>query len=173
MPRIDPVTGCEVMTQAEFWQSEAEHEGLGREPWELREDMYREMEEDEERCRQEMLSDTKAAYKNLIDYWRLCREDVDWSAEDPLADYMNDREDFFVTYKPRRVIEVVHAELDSGFKETSGRIVSRVLFSGGRVKLVSFSFWSFSGDMIDPPDYDENVDVLPDDWEPESCEDES
>lgn len=174
MPRTDPVTGCQVLTMPEFWQSEAEREGKGREPWELEAEMYQDLADDEERCRQDMLNDTKAAYKNLLDYWNLCREDIDWDELDPLSPWREEgKVDFFILYKPRRVIEVLHAELDTGFKETSGRIVSRVLFSGGRVKIVSFGFWSFSGDMIDPPDADESVDILPDDWEPENDDDES
>jgi hypothetical protein len=46
MPRIDPVTGCTVMTHAEFWQDQAEREGQGRAPWELIDDFYAEIDRD-------------------------------------------------------------------------------------------------------------------------------
>lgn len=171
MPRTDPITGCQVMTMGEFWQSEAEHEGKGREPFELMADFFQELADDEEHCRQQMLQDTQGAYHNLLRYWNELREDIDWDELDPLGDWRTEGTvDFFVLYKPRRVIEVVHADLKCSFKETTARVVCRVLFSGGRIKLVSHEVYSFSGDFYEPPWGEDNVKVLPDDWEPEDDE---
>jgi len=158
------------MTHAEFWQSEAEHEGQGREPWELMSDFYQELEDDTERCRQEMLRDTEEAYQTILKYWMFCREDIDWTETDPFCDWREgDETDFFILYKPRRVIEVLHAELRQNFRDTSYAIVARVLFSGGRIRLVRHSGWYDYGTMLDPPDSEEEVAILSDDWEPEDA----
>ena len=174
MPRTDPITGCQVMTQAEFWVSEAKHEGKGREPWELQSEMFQEMADDEERTRQKMLEDTEGAYRDLIRYWNDIREDQvsamkEWGTPVPVQ-LMLDKTDEFGWYKPRRVIEIVHADYSGGFNQTSGRVVMRVLFSGGRIRLVSHDYWSSSGSFYEPPDGEDNVMVLPDNWTPEDDE---
>jgi hypothetical protein len=154
------------MTNAEFWASEAEHEGKGRSAGELQSEFFLELAEDEERTRQQMEKDTEGAHHSLVLYWNTLREDADWTDEDPLRDVRLDEEDFFVQYKPRRVIEILHTELSSTFKETEIHIVMRVLFSGGRIKTVSHSSYTFSGDFYEPPWGEDNVEVLPDDWKP-------
>ena len=45
MPKIDPITGCTVMTIPEFWAAEAQSEGQGRSGADLAQDFAMEMEE--------------------------------------------------------------------------------------------------------------------------------
>ena len=71
MPRIDPITGCSVMTFPEFIHGEAEREG--KEPHEIMDEIYQSIEDDNEKMRQEYRKDAlkylQEEAKNLLECW--------------------------------------------------------------------------------------------------------
>lgn len=141
MPRKDPMTGCTVMTTGEFWAKEAEAEGKGREPWELMNDFWQELEADSERCRQQML---KPAYA----FETIRREMIEING--CVAEEDQYRFDLV------RVVRVIDADMSQNLRSSSEGFTAVVDTTDGR-KLCHFWSSHSSGSYWEPPDYDSEL----------------
>lgn len=138
MPKIDPVTGCTVQTQAEFWNSEAQKEGKGRSGADLLHDFYdeeaRALQQDEDRYREP---------KFLLDF--LQRQVRQWN-----KDACEEEER---VPPPWAVLEIEQVSLQQRFG--GGSLVLRVRVQVGRWPyqgVLDFNEWHDHGTRLDPPD---------------------
>jgi hypothetical protein len=144
MPKIDPHTGCTVMTMAEFWAAEAKREGKGRCGWELAEDMYADMERETREHEARLKADPSSLLKDLRDYY-VPDGSWDWpDGEDP-------------GWTPEEILSAESVELSDGFKESSMNASLVVRCSDGKVRRLKVATRSFSGSWDEPPDHDVNV----------------
>jgi hypothetical protein len=146
MPRIDPITGCSVMTNQEFWEAEAQREG--REAHELQQDFFDEM--DKEITEQEnVLRNPAEALKfldSLVKNWNDGIDEVD--------------RDIFVPGGLVMVESIEEVKICQSFRSSSAHMVARVLFSDGIVRKVRATSSYYDGSFYEPPDYDLNLEVL-------------
>lgn len=139
MPKIDPVTGCQVMTEAEFWQGQAEAEGEGRSGSDLRGDFYDDMERDRKEAEDRYREPAEALHA-LVSAVRRNNECV----ETPMP-------------LPVEVLEVLDVSLGQSFRESSLTLRARARREDGVEDIIELESWHSSGTMIDPPDHDEGV----------------
>jgi hypothetical protein len=138
MPKIDPVTGCEVMTTAEFWQSTAKAEG--REPGELMQEFYDELEEDNRKAAEE-LRDPKNAFNIIVKY---LEEDDEASLE-----CYN-----FSSQEVVECLEVFNSEVNQGIRGSESELEAVLLLRDGSTRTVVFGTSETYSTMLDPGDYD-------------------
>jgi hypothetical protein len=145
MPRIDPIHGVPVLTQAEFWASEAEREGQGRTGGDLQADFYAVMAADEARARAEWLK-----HENLLPWlhglWERAHEC--W-AEDKDCDEPPE---------PLAVIDVASDKYRYGMRSSTEEAevyVRARTAAGEREVLVVAGAYTSHGSFYEPPDYDE------------------
>ncbi len=139
MPKIDPITGCTVMTTGEFWKGEAEREGKGREPWELEQEMYNQLDSDM-RTEEERIRGDKAGALKLIQ--KYLSEDPD----DSLSSFGFSAEDI------EEVLEIDSANVRGGFRESGASFQARVLLKDQTTRTLEYSEWHSSGSFYSPPD---------------------
>jgi hypothetical protein len=140
MPKIDPITGCTVMTQAEFWTGEAEREGKGRTAGEVATDFWQEIADDSERVAAEWRKPEVAL--GLIQKAR-CDD-----PENPDPEVVE-------------VVEVVESTFSQNTRSSEGSLLARVKTRGGTEIKVRYNVWSDSGTRLDPPDHEEYIEVVP------------
>lgn len=149
MPRKDPITGCMVMTQAEFWNAEAEHEGKGRCGADLMADMYEEMAQEDADMAERMKADLPTALEVL---------------NGVLKDY-EDHDNDHPVFRPGAFIEVVEvetAEVNGGFSKSSKGFVAKVRCADGNLHRVRYESWSTPGSFYEPPDGETTIEMLND-----------
>jgi hypothetical protein len=139
MPRIDPETGCNVMTTGEFWASEAAREGKGREPGELMEDFANDMENDRKQC-EDQYRDLTYTLGVLVEAVNRMNECI----ETPLP-------------LPVEVIEVIEVNFGQGMRESGLFLRARARRADGVEDIIELQTWHDSGSRMEPPDGDENV----------------
>lgn len=139
MPKIDPHTGCEVMTTPEFWASEARSEGLGRSGAELQSDFMDELADDlraeESRLREGALGTLQEAVR-------------EWNEADPEESPIP---------LPEVILDVLEAHVRASFRSSGFSLKARVRATGGLVGVLSVTSESFAGSWAEPPDYEINV----------------
>jgi hypothetical protein len=134
MPKIDPVTGCTVMTMPEFLNDMAEKEGKGRCGGDILEDIFSDMERSDRDAEKEIAKDKATilkSFQSAVEY-----------------DDYEDRD------YPIDVLEVLEVNVHSRFDGGDTRIRARVeVKSGGvRVGVLTESYWA--GTRLDPPEED-------------------
>jgi len=142
MPKIDPETGCEVMTEAEFWKGEADNEGEGRSGGDLRDDFYDEMEKDRKQS-EDRYREPKEALDALQRAVKSFNEGLD--------------EDEAKLPLPVEVLEVLEVRLGQGLRESSLLLRARATYLDGQIDIIEFESWSTAGSRSEPPDHDESV----------------
>lgn len=146
MPKQDPITGCMVLTQAEFWQGEAEREGNGRTAGELQAEMYEDMAADEERCSEEMRNDPEGALKVIKEY-------LD-------ADPETCEDDFGFTSADITGVEIEDAKYGGGFGGSSREIRAKLTMVDGSTRTVEWGEETTYDTRINPGDYDVGMVVV-------------
>jgi hypothetical protein len=141
MPKIDPVTGCKVMTTAEFWAAEAEKEGQGRSGGELMGDFMDEMEKDRVQ-EQERLRQPDVALQEVV------RAVKDWNEADPDVEQLP---------TPLQVLEVKDCQYSTSFRGSSFKLSVRCSTTDGRAGTFTIDSWQTGGSMMEPPDGEETV----------------
>jgi hypothetical protein len=144
MPRIDSISGCSVMTQAEFWNSEAEFEGKGRSGSDLMQD-FRADFETERKAEEDRLKEPENALGIILE-----------------AFYPgDDGED--ENQRPLKVIEVCELSCDMKMRSTTIRIKALCECKDGKPRLFIAMNYSDSGTRMQPPevDFDCQVSELP------------
>lgn len=139
MPRIHPVTGCTVMTTAEFLNAEAKREGKGRTGADILADIYEEIDADcrrsEEEIRKDALSRFQQAIKDAGDYWD------DDEGNEPLPVLTE-------------VVNVLDVNVSQSFKSSGERLRAEVRDDKGRLLYMEYVYSHWSGTMLDPPEDD-------------------
>jgi hypothetical protein len=141
MPRKDPITGCMVMTAAEFFADEAEREGKGRTGGELLSEMMQDIADEEG-------NEVKRLLSNPPDLVQMFQEA--FNANEELAD--DPHEDV------EAVLQVLAARVHYGMRETSVKILAQVQVAVERVLYCFYSSYDYSGSFYEPPDYELLVD---------------
>lgn len=153
MPKIDPITGCTVMTMGEFWASEAEREGVGRCGADLAQEFYEDMAA-EEQAEEDRLKDPERAKEEFNREIQVTRESgqetLDWlkgRGEEP------DPGEVAMANFPlvERVLEVQEAAYSGGFKGSRLKLIARCERSGGVEDVLELDMEYFSGDFYEPP----------------------
>jgi len=139
MTRKDPITGCTVLTQPEFWQAEALHEGKGRSGGELATEFAAELEADRQQC-EDRYRDPAVALETLRQAVEQQNDDADVRL--PL---------------PVEVREVLDAGVGQSFRESSTGLRARALREDGVEDIIEFHSWHSSGSFHEPPDGDAYV----------------
>lgn len=137
MPKIDPITGCSVMTMTEFWAAEAQKEGI--DVAEVMEDFHNDMAADEEKTRQGMLKDFSGALEKLKEYYNPEYDDSG--------------------LVPVEVLEITDADCSYGYSKSKSSFVAKVQFQD-QVRNVQYSEVSYNGSFYEPPDFEANCVIL-------------
>lgn len=157
MPKIDPVTGCTVMTMAEFLNAEGEREG--KTGGEVLDEIVQSLEDDNRQMEAEwrkpevalslLMPILKRDYDAWVDTERYYNEHPELN-EKPDPEPINPE-------GVVRVIEVLEAKSHQSFRESGGTIVARLEMKKGPAKLVRANWWHDYGTRLDPPDGDEEI----------------
>lgn len=137
MPKIDPITGCQVMTMGEFWQAEAEREG--KTPGELQDEFYQMIDEDNRNVENDMREDAL----NLLRSPSFDDDKLEIVGECSLA----------VT----KIVEILDCESNQSFRESGGMLRAKVLLATGECVIAKWTSWSSPGSFYEPPDGEEYV----------------
>ena len=137
MSKIDPITGCSVMTIGEFWASEAKKEG--KEVAEVMCDFYDDMAAEEEVYRQEILSDLSGALDKLKEYYNPEYDDSG--------------------LVPVEVLEISDADTCFGYRKSTSSFTAKVRFAD-KIRTVCYSEADYSGSFYEPPDFEANCKVI-------------
>ncbi len=150
MPRKDPMTGVTVMTTAEFFAAEAEHEEKGRSGSEVMAETFEqigaEMDADEQRER--------LFFSDPANAWEAIRYTL--------------REELETEESPLQAVELVGVLTVSSKQSMRGSslgIEAHVKFNDGALRRVKWSFQYWAGTYWEPDDYDEGVE-----WDEEPVE---
>ena len=137
MPRKDPITGCEVMTELEFWTLEAKNEGKGREPWELVQEMSDELDAE---CRRE-----EEKFKDpgvVLGLLAACIAELNGcEPEDPIP-------------MPVAVVSVLEVHVTQSLREDAVKLRAVCHRTDGSEGVVNYSRWYWSGTRLEPPEGD-------------------
>jgi len=134
MPKIDPVTGCTVMTMPEFLNDMAEKEGEGRTGGDILGDVIEEMGENDRENEKHIAEDTATILKQM----------QEWVSEDEYTD----------AEYPVEILEVVDVKLNSNFSGSTTLIRSKVKCKDGSERACVFTESYWMGTRLDPPEYD-------------------
>jgi hypothetical protein len=138
MPKKDPVTGCNVSTEGEFWNKLAEEEGEGKKGWELREEYFDEMQQELEE-HETSFREPANAFDVLKDAIKRYNEDV--AEDDP---------------KMPQITEVFEV-LDVEYGAYSLRLRVRGRREDGVEDILEFFEQYFPATRIDPGDYESEI----------------
>jgi len=144
------------MTLGEFWHAEGEREG--RDPGELMDEFYQDMEADDARVATEM-KDPVRALENIKKFLISAldesltpaeRMQIEW---DTKCDY---------GFGPDDIVEceVIDTSFSGGFKNSEGMIRAALKMKDGSERVVEYTESSFSGDFYEPPSGEENLVVV-------------
>jgi hypothetical protein len=140
MPKIDPVTGCTVMTLGECLNGMAEQEGKGRTGGDILSDIYMDMAQADRNLENEIKND-KEGLLNKIQEWVKYDEyeDVDYPVE---------------------VLEITDVQHSSNFSGSSTSVTARVRVKNGTERECAYheSYWG--GTRLDPPEEDAELEWL-------------
>ena len=154
MPKIDPVTGCEVMTLPEFFNAEAQYEGKGRTGAEVMEETMTSIHDAFAEDNAHIEADYRDPAKALAILQKLAGEEVrQWFK----YEHNRDSEDLARPPYPLEVLAVTHAEHSQTLSDSNGKFTARVRCDDGSIRNVSYEFYYYSGTRLDPPDSDESL----------------
>lgn len=145
MPRIDPISGCTVMTHQEFWAAEAATEGKGRTASDLMADFFNELD---------------AANAVQADRYRT---DLAWTTEQlraAIADYNDGVDPGEELPSLVRVLEVLEADVQDGVRSSSLFIRVRALRAASPEPIediLDYTDVATSGSRMEPPDRESSL----------------
>lgn len=145
MPRLDPSSGCTVMTHQEFWASEAAREGQGRAAADLMADFFNELD---------------AANATQATRYRT---DLAWTTEQlhaALHDYNEGLEPGDQLPAIVSVLEVLEADVRDGLRSSVLFLRVRALRAATPEPVedvLDYTAVSTSGSRMEPPDHESNL----------------
>jgi len=150
MPRKDPITGCMVMTHAEFLSTEAESKGTT--PEAIMSDLMAEMAEanafDTQQLRLRALENIQDLAQKDRKAWS---EDETYHQENGL-DFKEPKPPF-----PLQLVEILEAHSHSGMTNSTTTLRVRVLCDDGVIREAHAWSASYSGGFYEPPSEDETL----------------
>lgn len=135
MPKIDPETGCEVMTFFEFLGAEAKREG--KDPADIMDEIAQATAEDNAN-QEEFYRQPEEALKVLKEW---VEEDEQWE-DDPDM------------HKPEEVLEILDVRYGGGYSGSKLFILARTRCSDGKERIAEYHYQYWSGSRMEPPDED-------------------
>jgi hypothetical protein len=143
MPRIDPITGCSVMTFVEFVAAEAAREG--KETGDVMDDIFGPLAEDDRRIENEWRDPAKAleiirAEAELERTAWQESKDCDPGYDEPEPP------------TPVEILAVLGARHSQGLRGSDGVFTARVRCADGSVRYAVHSDYYDGGDRMTPPD---------------------
>lgn len=172
MPKIDPVTGCPVLTYSEFLQAEAEREGktagdIHREIWDTL--------AEEDRKQEEEYRNPATALRILVKIGQLERwhweELAKHNGEEIRCTHWNVtaqayEESVSVSDAgpcppiPTTVLEVLEPNHSERLRQSSGSFTARVMCDDGQERRVKYYYSYYEGSRLEPPDHEEGIEWL-------------
>lgn len=140
MPKIDPMTGCEVLTLGEFLSEEAAHEGKGRSGGELLAEMFAEID-----------NDSRQEEENLRDPVKLLPRLLEAVIEERDA---LQGEDVELPPIPCKVTRVLSASVRLGMAKSEEHVSCEAEVEDGSVWFFAIDHVSWAGSRMEPPDAD-------------------
>jgi len=140
MPKIDPITGCEVMTFFEFLGGEAEREG--KDPADIMDEIARATAEDNANM-EKFHRDPVQTLQALVEWTNMEMED--WEPGDP---------DWPKPHMPEEVLEVIDTTYSGGFGGSKTFILSRVRCEDGQERIAEFHHAYYSATRMEPEEDD-------------------
>lgn len=153
MPRKDPITGCMVMTLPEFLNDEAAREGKGRSGGDIMEDFIQDMKDDDRRMEEQykdpafLLKELQRVSSEYVSDWNISRD------EEGSQSFPDESRPPY----PVEVINVLESHHHQSFRSSRGSIVAVVRCDTGCTKTCRLSFYHDSGDRMNPPDSEEEL----------------
>jgi hypothetical protein len=138
MSKIDPFTGCQVMTQMDFFHQEDIYDG--KEPGTSLQEYYHDVNEAcdyEEKKFQD--------YNYALNYLREAVEE--YNGYDP---------DITIPM-PIEVKNIIHVNVSMGMKKDSTSLEAEAIDENGKLGVIQLDCNSWSGSVWEPPDYELNV----------------
>ena len=126
MPQIDPHTGCEVMTMAEFWANEGEG-------------AYEDFIKDEARAQQE----EEDRYRNPEVALEALQEAWEWEQEAGTDD---------LPAKPYKVLDVLKVNVSWTFRTSNMTLVAKCECVDDSIYTFTLARSDYSGSWAEPPD---------------------
>lgn len=139
MPKIDAITGCSVMSEAEFWQSEGLREN--RDANDIRDEFYDDMRKSFDEHEKEI----EAQFKDL-GYCLFVLQRADAECEENAIGIIE-------------VLEVLESRCSASMRGASGSVRAKVRCDDGSEKIVRWGFSESAGSRMEPPDYYEEFRV--------------
>jgi len=148
MPKIDPITGCEVMTFWEFLGSEADREG--KDPGDILDEINCQTDEDNRRMSEfnrkpEVALQALTEYSNMeYEEWQSCTAiDIkEGTGPDPEPN------------RPEKVLEVLEADSQNSYSGSKTFILARVRCMDEVERIAEFHYQYWSGSRMEPPEED-------------------
>ena len=159
MPRIDSITGCPVMTQAEFWQAEAIREGKGRSGSELCEEFWTKAAQAEDEYADRVEAEWKTPQfimDRLLEDWKARDEEYRAGIECPEIP----GDSGLPPVKPVEVVEVLSANYSGGMRGSNGHVEAMIRYDDGIVRRTKWSMSHSHATRMEPEDSEEYVDIF-------------
>jgi len=164
MPKIDPITGCSVLTFPEFLQAEAKREG--KEAHEIMQELYQDMEDADNETRkdyhQNALKYLQQEAKELLDCWT---EDIKYQGEIHEYNRWDSQAQKDVTVRqvydagprppqPTKLLEVIDVQFSSTFRSSQSLIKAKCEADDGKVYIYTLVRGDYAGSFYEPPNAD-------------------
>lgn len=148
MPRKDPISGCNVMTSAEFYEVLGRAEGISGAEAKAQHDAQ--IEEERIAEEQRLLADPRGLFDWI---WSACYQgaacDLDFPEDyrpNTIQDEDGEEQPWLV-----EVQSLLNAEVVDGVNGSSVQVEGTGVFSDGTSYLFRFLHWSDSGSFYEPP----------------------
>ncbi|MFW5871508.1 MAG: hypothetical protein ACOCUT_00225 [bacterium] len=155
MPKIDPITGCEVMSLLEFCEQEGERKGQTADEYmsDIFEDMAKEANKEAERwlepeMREEVLQELRNAVALELREWKSCY----WS--DIEDNNPNGMDDWPKPPIPIKIIDMEDSQSSYGMRTNNSMLKGLCKCKDGKVRRFTYKYWTYSGDFYEPPSED-------------------
>lgn len=164
MPRIDPITGCKVMTMPEFICGEAEREG--KEPHEIMQEISQAIEEDNQKVRDEYRTNAlkyiQEEAKEQLYCWTEDSKHNGHVDEHTYFDFKNDKWEHKTTVydagprppQPVSLVEVIQVDFKQTFRSSNSKIVAKCKADDGKEYTYTLCRSDWAGSFHEPPDCD-------------------
>lgn len=160
--RIDPITGCRVLTTMGFFAMEADQEGKGRTAGELMSDFFQDMADDDQRVIDNYKRNTPDLLfmlaKSCLDNLDCWTEEETWVTNNPLD--FEGKPNIISWDKPHFIINihsVLEANCGGGYSGSNTKLLCHVLCEDGIDRYIAFYESISHATMSDPGDWESDM----------------
>lgn len=142
MPYKDPITGCQVLSMTDFVAQQAEHEGI--EPYQVMDDVYQSMANDEQNEQERLKIPENAAELLIPAVQEIYNEWVQFPDNDE---------------PPRivRVIAVTNTKVKYSFSSYKIELTAIALATNNKTYTYKYEESHYHGTRLDPPEHEVTV----------------